>query len=103
VDSLAISACARREDMKIIASDVPFLKNLTHIGEHLIFLPRRGVQARMLVMRTALRHLQQDGAVLLFARGSIDPDPSFMELAEAEAELKVRQFCHLPQCPAPAP
>jgi 1-acyl-sn-glycerol-3-phosphate acyltransferase len=88
VDSLAIGACARREDLKIIASDVPFLKSLTHIGEHLIFLPRQGLQARMLVMRTALRHLQEGGAVLLFARGTIDPDPSFMGLTEAEEELK---------------
>lgn len=88
VDSLAIGASARREDLKIIASDVPFLKGLSHIGEHLIFLPRQGLQARMLVMRTALRHLQEGGAVLLFARGGIDPDPSFMRLEDAEAELK---------------
>ena len=32
VDSLAIAANAGRNDLKIIASDVPFLKNLTQIG-----------------------------------------------------------------------
>jgi 1-acyl-sn-glycerol-3-phosphate acyltransferase len=87
VDSLTIGASAGREDMKIIASDVPFLKSLTHIGEHLIFLPRQNLQERMLAMRKALRHLEDGGTVLLFARGGIDPDPSFMPPAEAEREL----------------
>jgi hypothetical protein len=87
VDSLAIGASAGREDLKIIASDVPFLKSLTHIGEHLIFLPRQDLPARMLAMRNALRHLKEGGAVLLFARGGIDPDPAFMPPAEAEGEL----------------
>jgi len=87
VDSLAIGASAGREDLKIIASDVPFLKGLSHIGEHLIFLPRQGIQARMLAMREALRHLMEGGALLLFARGGIDPDPAFMRLEEAEREL----------------
>jgi len=87
VDSLTISASAGREDLKIIASDVPFLQSLTHVGEHLIFLPRLNLQERMLAMRRALRHLKEGGAVLLFARGGIDPDPSFMAVAEAEQEL----------------
>ena len=87
IDSLTIGASAGREDLKIIASDVPFLQSLTHIGEHLIFLPPRGLQERMLVMRNALRHVMQGGALLLFARGGIDPDPAFMSLAEVEQEL----------------
>jgi hypothetical protein len=39
----------------------------------------------MLAVREGIRHLQQGGALLLFARGNIDPDPSFM--TEAEQEL----------------
>src|SRR5512135_458848 len=54
VDSITLVTAAGREDLKIIASDVPFLKSLSHVGEHLIFLPRRGVQARMLVVREAV-------------------------------------------------
>ncbi len=87
VDSLTIGASAQRKDLKIIASDVQFLQNLSHIGAHLIFLPRQGLQGRMLAVRHALRHLMEGGALLLFARGKIDPDPSFMALAEAEQEL----------------
>jgi hypothetical protein len=84
VDSLAIGACAGRGDLRAIASDVPFLTNLTEIKEHLIFVPREGIQARMLAMRDAIRHLEGGGLLLLFAHGTIDPDPSFMPGAEAE-------------------
>ena len=87
VDSLTIGASAGREDLKIIASDVPFLTSLRNIGEHLIFLPRQNLQVRMLAMRQAMRHLEKGGALLLFARGGIDPDPSFMALEEAQREL----------------
>jgi hypothetical protein len=83
-DSVAIGASAGREDLKIIASDVPFLQNLSQIGKHLIFLPRRGIQARMLAMREAIRHLDGGGALLLFPHGTIDPDPAFMPDAESE-------------------
>ena len=84
VDSIAIGACAGRDDLKIIASAIPFLENLSHIREHLIFLPRQGIQARMLAVREGVRHLTAGGALLLFARGSIDPDPSFMPEADQE-------------------
>jgi hypothetical protein len=50
----------------------------------LIFLPRRGIQARMLAMREAIRHLGTGGALLVFAHGTIDPDPAFMGGAETE-------------------
>ncbi len=84
VDSVTLIASAGREDMKVIASAVPFLKSLEHVAEHLIFLPRQGLQARMLVVREAIRHLKEGGALLLFARGGIDPDPSFMTACEEE-------------------
>ena len=70
--------------MKIIASDVPFLINLTQISRHLIFLPRQGIQARMLAIREAIRHLSPAALLLLFAHGTIDPDPAFMPDAESE-------------------
>ncbi len=84
VDSVTLIASAGREDLKVIASGVPFLKNLVHIREHLILLPRQGLQARMLVVRDAIRHLKSGGALLLFARGGIDPDPAFMTDGDSE-------------------
>ncbi len=84
VDSVTLIASARREDLKVIASAVPFLQSLVHVREHLIFLPQQGLQARMVVVREAIRHLKEGGALLLFARGGIDPDPSFMAACEEE-------------------
>ncbi len=83
VDSLAVVASAQRRDLKIIASAVPFLQGLPNISRHLIFAPKpKHVQARMLALRESIRHLQSDGALLLFAHGDIDPDPAFMPLAD---------------------
>jgi hypothetical protein len=84
VDSVTLAASAGREDLKIIASGVPFLRSLAHVGGHLILLPRQGLQERMMAARAAIAHLKKGGALLLFARGNIDPDPAFMEHAQEE-------------------
>ena len=78
VDSLVITSAIQRPDLKIIASAVPFLRSLPNIGRSLIFTPPRDPHARMHVVRESLRHLEQGRALLLFGRGRIDPDPSFM-------------------------
>jgi hypothetical protein len=84
VDSITLAASAGREDLKIIASGVPFLRSLTNAGRHLILLPRQGLQGRMMAARAAITHLRSGGALLLFARGNIDPDPAFMQHADEE-------------------
>ncbi len=84
VDSVTLAATARRSDLKIIAGPIPFLQNLPNVSRHLIFTPRHDAQARMLVVRESIRHLRQGGALLLFARAGIDPDPAFMPEAEEE-------------------
>lgn len=84
VDSLALTASAQRKDLKIIASDVAFLRNLPHIREHVIFAPALNVQRRMIAVRESIRHLQVGGSLLLFAHGTIDPDPAFMPSAAQE-------------------
>ncbi len=84
VDSVALAASAARPDLKIIASAVPFLESLPHIRQHLIFTPRLNLQRRMISVRESLRHLQSGGSLLLFAHGTIDPDPSFMPMALEE-------------------
>ncbi len=84
VDSLALTATANRLDLKIIASDVGFLRNLPHISEHLIFTPRSNLQRRMIALRESIRHLQTGGSLLLFSHGTIDPDPALMPVAARE-------------------
>jgi hypothetical protein len=73
-DSFVIASQAGRADLKVIGSDVPFLKKLPNISTHLIFLSDR-MQDRMTAARAGMRHLQAGGTLLLFGTGLIDPDP----------------------------
>ena len=82
-DALVIAANLPRDDLKIISSDIPFLKKLPVTSNHMIF-SAPDIHIRMGVVRQAIRHLKDGGALLVFARGSIDPDPAFMPGSEKE-------------------
>jgi 1-acyl-sn-glycerol-3-phosphate acyltransferase len=73
-DSLVITANIPRDDLKIIVTGIPFVQGLPCAAEHLIYVPREG-PGRANVIRQAIRHLKNDGAVLIFPSGTIDPDP----------------------------
>lgn len=80
-DFLVIPSQLGRRDLKIISSDIRFLKNLPNACDHLIFLsddPRD----RMTAARDGIRHLQTGGSLLLFGTGLIDPDPAVFAGAE---------------------
>ena len=80
-DSLILAAEIGREDLKIIASDIRFFKELPHIAEHIIFLTDKLVD-RAAATRAGIRHLQHGGAFLIFGTGRIDPDPAVYPHAE---------------------
>lgn len=101
-DSVVISAHVARPDYKIIIGDIPFFEHLPHVSEHAIFAPKPdNVTGRMEVVRKAIRHLRAGGALLIFARGGIEPDPSFMPEPGAEFNLWSRSLQifleHVPQ------
>ena len=92
-DSLLISAHVERPDYKIIIGDIPFFGYLPHVSQHAIYAPDPGnVYGRMEVMRKSIRHLEDGGALLLFARGGIEADPAFMPDADAEFGLWSRSL-----------
>ena len=74
-DSLVIAASIPRPDLKIVVTGVPFIQGLRNAAENLIYTTR-DVHERMMVVRSAIRHLQDGGAVLIFPTGTIDPDPA---------------------------
>jgi hypothetical protein len=76
IDSLVISASVPRPDLKIVATGIPFIEGLRNAADHLIYTPRKGIHARMMVVRNAIHHLNDGGAVLIFPSGRIDPDPA---------------------------
>ncbi len=81
VDSLAISANLCRDDIKIMASGIPFIKGLPFTRQHIIFVTQN-IQERALAIRAAIRHLQEGGALLIFPSGNLDPDPAVLPGAD---------------------
>lgn len=84
-DTLVITSQLGRENLKLISSDVPFLKNLPNANSHIIFLSDR-TQDRMTAARAGIRYLKEGGALLLYGTGLIDPDPEVYPDAEAWIE-----------------
>ncbi len=84
-DGIAISACIPRPDYKVIIGEIPPYHYLPHISRHAIFSPSAiDTFGRMQTLRNAIRHLKEGGALLIFPRGGIEPDPSFMPNPGAE-------------------
>lgn len=87
VDSVVISAHVPRRDYKVIIGEIPFFKNLPNIQKNSIFAPApTDVAGRMQVIREVIRHLKNDGAILIFPRGSIEADPAWMPHPDSEFE-----------------
>jgi hypothetical protein len=85
-DSVVISSLLGRNDLKIIASDVAFLKNLPGTSQHFFFVSKDDPYTSMTAVRSGIRHLQGGGALLLFGTGLVDPDPAVYPGAEKEIE-----------------
>ena len=87
-DTVALfTSLACRPDLRVIASDRPFLRALPNVARQLIFLPDEA-GGRLAVLRTAARHLQDGGALLTFPAGEIEPDPATFGRQRAAASLQ---------------
>jgi len=87
-DTVALfTSLASRPDLRVIASDRPFLRALPNVVRQLILLPD-DARGHMAVIRTAARHLQEGGALLTFPAGDIEPDPATFGPQRAVASLE---------------
>ncbi|HEY5729840.1 MAG TPA: 1-acyl-sn-glycerol-3-phosphate acyltransferase [Anaerolineales bacterium] len=85
IDSIVISAHVPRRDYKVIIGDIPFFEHLPRVSEYAIYAPDpTNIAGRMQVVRESIRHLQSGGALLIFPRGGIEPDPEFMPKPDSE-------------------
>jgi 1-acyl-sn-glycerol-3-phosphate acyltransferase len=75
-DGLTIYSKLPRKDIKWISSEIPFLRLLPNLSEHILFASRQDSRSRMVVLRNAIQHLQQGGVLVYFAAGHRDPDPA---------------------------
>ncbi len=88
-DTVALfTSLACRPDLRVIASDRPFLRALPNVARQLIFLPDDEEGGHMAVIRAAGRHLQEGGALLTFPAGEIEPDPGTFGPQRAAASLQ---------------
>ncbi len=74
-DVLILAATLPRDDLKIISSNIAVISCLPAIASHFIFISEQA-HGRMATVRAALRHLEQGGALLIFPRGDVEPDPA---------------------------
>ncbi len=75
LDVVILSAAIRRDDLKFLASDIPIVQMLPNIAWHSIPV-YNDISRRLHTVRSAIRHLQQGGALFLFPRGDVEPDPA---------------------------
>jgi hypothetical protein len=74
-DVAILAAQIRREDLKILGSDIPIIQMLPNVAEHAIPVPYN-IPSRLMTVRSTIRQLQKGKAVLLFPRGNVEPDPA---------------------------
>ena len=83
-----IASLSARPDLRVIALDRPFLRALPAVARQLVFVPEDDAAGRRAVVRAAVRHLQQGGALLSFPAAGIEPDPAVHGAARALAALQ---------------
>ena len=77
-DGLAIAASLPRDDLKIVVSGLPFIRSLPNSAQHLIYTDPLEPHKRMEVVRSSVRHMRDGGALLIFPRGKVEPDPAWL-------------------------
>jgi hypothetical protein len=93
IDSVAITANVERSDYKIIIGNIPFFQNLPNLRQRALFAPPvENVSGRMRLVREAIRHLGTGGALLIFARGTIEADLSILPRSKPEFHLWSRSL-----------
>jgi len=73
-DSIAIMSCIRRNDLKVIISDVAFTRALSNAGRYFIYVASDGGGGAD-ALWASINHLKRGGSLLVFAHGDVEPDP----------------------------
>lgn len=73
-DVAVLAASIPRDDLMIIASDIPIVQMLPNIAAHIIPVPYH-IPSRVQTVRSTIQHLKNAGAILIFPRGDVEPDP----------------------------
>jgi Acyltransferase len=82
-DSVAILASLPRKDVKIVVSDIPFLRSMPAASRMMVYATP-GTQGRMTAVRGVVRQMQIGGVIMIFPSGLVDPDPDVLPGADKE-------------------
>jgi len=82
-DAVALFASTPRPDLRVVASEWPFLDALPNTSRHL-FTVAENPARRLAAVRAAARYLRGGGALLNFPAGRMEPDPAVMPGAVEE-------------------
>jgi len=80
-DSVAIAANLPRDDLNIVATGYPLLRRLPNAKQHFIFMDPHS-DTNISTVRKSILHLESGGAVLIFPRGRVEPDPAVLPGAQ---------------------
>jgi hypothetical protein len=76
-DTLALFSSIARLDLRIVAADRPFLRAISNVNNHLIYVAEDANQ-RISTVRGVVNHLHQGGVAVICPAGHIEPDPAVM-------------------------
>ncbi len=74
LDSVGIVSCIPRNDLRAMVTDVRLLRQLDYLQRYFFYVDFKATSG-MLALRDAIAHLQNGGALLLFAHGEVEPEP----------------------------
>ncbi len=81
IDGLLIASRLHRSDLKIVVTGFPFYQALSKLKDNFIFTTNE-LNDKVSAIRQSVRQLQHGGALLIFPRGTLEPDPAVMAGAE---------------------
>ncbi|MEE4195288.1 MAG: 1-acyl-sn-glycerol-3-phosphate acyltransferase [Anaerolineae bacterium] len=81
MESVAQISLVGRNDMRVISSDVNFLRPLPAVTDCLLPITS-DVRTRFSALKEAVRHLEAGGCLLIYPSGSIDPEPRYFANAK---------------------
>ena len=80
-DVIILAASIHRDDLKVLGSDIQLIQKLPNIADHIIPVPYH-IPSRLQTVRASINHLKNGGALLIFPRGDVEPDPTVSPGAE---------------------
>lgn len=75
VDSIAALAAVERSDVHLLAFERPTLKAMSNTSQHILYFDEDNPN-RLALMRKVIEFLKSGETVLMFPRGTLEPDPA---------------------------